>query len=322
MTVHTPAGGSRVPTVLVVGDINPDLILDGDVVPRFGQIEQVLSGAAQVIGGSASIAANGLARLGIATAVNGIVGDDERGRFMVDELRRSGVDVDQIAVDCDHPTGISVILNSVNDRAILTMPGTIPLLDARDVIGAVDALHPDHVHFASFFLLPGLAKGLSVLLDSLRARGITTSLDTNWDPAEEWEGLADVVPRLDYLFPNVEELRAISRRLLAPLDRDDVDAAIALASLGPTVVVKAGPDGGWSVTPRGDVATAAGLPVRVADTAGAGDSFDAGYLAAVFSGIDDERVRVRWAAVAGSLSARGIGGTHSQPTREELLGRL
>ena len=316
------AAPARVPTVLVVGDVNPDVILDGDVVPHFGQVEQVLSGAAQVIGGSAAIAANGLARLGIRTAVNGIVGDDERGRFMVAELRAAGVDVDQIAVDCDHPTGLSVILNAVDDRAILTLPGTIPLLGARDVLGAVDALHPDHVHFASFFLLPGLARDLSTVLDALRERGITASLDTNWDPFGAWDGLADVIPRLDYLFPNLEELRAIAARLLAPFERDDIEAATAVASLGPTVVVKAGSAGGWSVTPRGELAKAAGLPVVVADTAGAGDSFDAGYLAAVASGVVDESVRVRWAAVAGSLSARGVGGTGSQPTAEELIAQL
>jgi ribokinase len=48
--------------VLVVGDANPDLILRGDVRPRFGQAEQLLTAADLVLGGSASITAAGCAR--------------------------------------------------------------------------------------------------------------------------------------------------------------------------------------------------------------------------------------------------------------------
>ncbi len=49
-------------TVLVVGDANVDLVLAGDVVPRFGQAEQLLDAASLVLGGSASIAASAPAR--------------------------------------------------------------------------------------------------------------------------------------------------------------------------------------------------------------------------------------------------------------------
>ena len=58
------------------------------------------------------------------------------------------------------------------------------------------------------------------------------------------------------------------------------------------------------------------------DTTGAGDSFDAGYLAAFLGGVADEGDRLRWAAVAGSLSVRGRGGTAAQATRDELLRSL
>ena len=54
---QAPLRGHRVthPDVLVVGDANPDLILGGDVVPRFGQQEQLLDRAEWVLGGSAAI---------------------------------------------------------------------------------------------------------------------------------------------------------------------------------------------------------------------------------------------------------------------------
>jgi len=60
--------------VLVVGDANPDLLLRGDVRPRFGQAEQLLTGADLVLGGSAAITAAGCARLGLRTALFAAVG--------------------------------------------------------------------------------------------------------------------------------------------------------------------------------------------------------------------------------------------------------
>ena len=54
---------------------------------------------------------------------------------------------------------------------------------------------------------------------------------------------------------------------------------------------------------------------------GAGDGFDAGYVAALVAGIEDEAVRLGWAAAAGALSTRGTGGTATQATRADL-GRL
>jgi len=95
-----------------------------------------------------------------------------------------------------------------------------------------------------------------------------------------------------------------------------------LAELGPRVVVKAGGDGGWSVAAGAPLVSAPGLLVSVVDTTGAGDSFNAGYLAALASGIEDERERLSWATTAGSLSTLGAGGTGSQATRAELTAAL
>jgi ribokinase len=306
--------------VLVVGDANVDLILRGDVVPRFGQAEQLLDRADLVLGGSAAIVAMGLAKLGVTTSICAVVGEDEFGGVVRGALARGGVGPDSLRVESVGPTGISVILSDL-DRAILTLPGTIPLLRAVDVRAAVEAFAPSHVHFASYFLQPELAAELPDLLGWLRQRDITTSLDTNWDPAGRWLGLADVVPLIDLFFPNRAELVGIAEALGIDFDHDHA-AAIGIARLGPRVVVKAGEHGGWSVGSDGVVESSAGLALEVVDTTGAGDSFDAGYLAARQHGISREVERLRWAAVAGSLSTRGPGGTAAQPGLPELRDRL
>ena len=305
--------------VLVVGDANVDLVLHGDVVPRFGQVEQLLDDARLVLGGSASIVATGLARLGVPASLVAVVGDDEFGRYCTTALRDAGVDT-HVRIDGAAPTGISVILSAPDDRSILTLAGTIPLLTADDVRAAVAATGARWVHFASPFLMPAFAAGLAALVAELAAAGVGTSIDTNWDPTEQWSGLAEVLAVVDIVLPNRAELTAIAAAV-APPEADLSSPELAAATIvarGARVVVKDGSAGGWSLAALGVPVRAAGLQLDVVDTTGAGDSFDAGYLAAVAHGVGDEQRRVRWATVAGSLSTRALGGTGAQATLDEL----
>src|ERR1700733_13940764 len=83
----------RPPEVLVIGDANPDLLVTGDVIPQFGQVEKLVDSADLVLGGSAAIAACGLARLGIPTALAAVIGEDLFGEFVRGELAAAGVDI-------------------------------------------------------------------------------------------------------------------------------------------------------------------------------------------------------------------------------------
>jgi len=331
--------------VLVVGDANLDLVLAGDVVPRFGQEEQLLESSRLVLGSSAGIVAHGLARLGVDTTLVACVGDDDFGRVTVERLRDGGVDTSGVRVVGDRATGLSVILSAPHDRSILTDTGAMTEVGSADVRAALDAGRRagrpyGHLHVASWFLLPGLAAELPALFAELRAEGTTVSLDTNWDPSGRWEGLREALPHVDLFLPNREELRAVGAALGArsvsrsgssgddadalagghagPDEHAEAAAASSIVELGPALVVKAGRDGGWSLRAGGAVVRHPGLVLDVVDTTGAGDSFDAGYLAAWTAAVGDEVERLRWATTAGSLSTRAAGGTGAQATRDDL----
>src|SRR3954467_11450254 len=92
--------------VLVVGDANPDLVLRGDVVPRFGQAEQLVDAADLVLGGSAATTRWGAARFGVPTRLVAAVGADGYGSFVRSSLVAVGVDVSALRV-VDAPTGLS-----------------------------------------------------------------------------------------------------------------------------------------------------------------------------------------------------------------------
>jgi ribokinase len=301
----------RAPDVLVIGEANPDLVLTGDVVPAFGQAETLVDSADLVLGGSAAIVACGLARLGVATALAATIGDDLFGRFVRAALDERGVDTRWIRVDPDLATGISVVLSS-GDRAILTFPGTIastgPELVDDDLMTSVR-----HVHSASYFLLPRLAPHLPELFARARRAGATTSVDTNWDPAQTWADVDRLLDHTDVLLPNVAELLALTGRT----DRDE--AARVVLGHGCQVALKDGADGGtlWQAP---DLVTRVSAPdVAAIDTTGAGDSFDAGFISGLLGGLSREECLAR-AVACGSLSTRAVGGTAGQPGLDELPG--
>ncbi|GAC1385349.1 MAG: PfkB family carbohydrate kinase [Herpetosiphon sp.] len=297
--------------VVVVGEVNPDLILRGEVTPVFGQVEQMIDDAQLVIGSSSAIFACGAARLGLRVAFIGKTGDDLFGSFMRQELAARGVDVRGIVVDPAIRTGLSVMLARELDRAILTYSGSIGALRYDEIdMGVIEQAR--HLHMGSFFMLEMLQPEVPRLFRAARALGLTVSLDTNYDPAERWDaGLEEVLQQVDLFLPNEVELLAISGE--REMDR-------ALERLGkrvPVMGVKRGAAGG--IARRGsEVATAAGISVNVIDTTGAGDSFDAGFVYGYLHGWSLERT-VRLACACGSLSTRAAGGTAAQATLAEAM---
>jgi len=300
--------------LLVLGDANPDLILVGDVEAVFGQAEKLVEGHHVAVGGSGAIMACGAARLGLRTAFAGVVGDDAFGRFMIDALEARGVDTRGVRVDPDRPTGLSVVLARDDDRATLTSLGTI-----GDLAGA--AVDPDllvrarHVHVASYYLQRALQPDLPELFDAVHAADASTSIDPNWDPAERWDSdLLALLSRTDCFLPNSTEARDIT-------GVDDIDvAAQALAGHGGVVAIKFGQGGGLVI--QGDeVVRSESIPADVVDTTGAGDNFDAGFIAGRLRGWPLARC-LSVAVACGSLSTRAAGGTAAQPTMEEALAAL
>jgi sugar/nucleoside kinase (ribokinase family) len=93
-----------------------------------------------------------------------------------------------------------------------------------------------------------------------------------------------------------------------------------LTRYGPTVVVKDGADGALACA-GGELLRVGAVPVEPVDAVGAGDSFDAGFIAALLDGTPLPEA-LRFAAVCGALSTRAHGGTTAQPTWDEALARL
>ncbi len=305
--------------ILVVGEINPDVVVsDPDPVPVFDEVERVVGSIHLTVGSSSAIFACGAVRLDLRVAYVGIVGDDPFGRFMLDAMSARGIDVTGCTVDATRPTGATVILTSGHDRAILTAMGTIGALDV-DTVPEPLLARARHIHSGCFYLQETSRERLPAFFAAARARGTTTSFDTNWDPSGSWDGgVAAMLRSADVFFPNAAEARRITRL-------DDVEeAARALAvagtagrtDSGPIIAVKLGAGGALACTADGPLVRVPAMPVAPVDTTGAGDSFNAGFLRAWLEGAD-LRESLRWGAVCGAISTLRLGGIDGQPTLPE-----
>jgi sugar/nucleoside kinase (ribokinase family) len=309
--------------LLVVGELNVDILVPLAGPVRFGQVEQYVERTQVVMGSSSAITACGAARLGVATTLVAVRGDDMFGRFLADELRKQGVSDAGVRVDPALPTGSGVALTQPDgDRAILTALGSIGATTAADVSDELLAAH-SHLHVGSYFLQRGLWAGAAELFERARAGGLTTSLDGNFDPDGTWDrGIRGVLAHTDVFFCNAEEARGVS-------GTDTAHGAIGvLLDLMPEsgcVVFKDGAAGSAAVTRTARLAAAPPpLGGELVDTVGAGDSLAAGFLVG-WGESGDIASALALGVACGTASTRGAGGTAAQPDRaraDELVAQL
>jgi len=309
--IHSTMGGPSWDIVTPL-DICIDLLIQsGGIEPEFGQKERLVPGYALELGGSACIFASQAAKLGLRVLGLGEVGSDPFGEFALATLRLAGVDCVSVRIGKGVQTGIGVaICKDDGDRAILTFLGSIDGARGSDFTQSVLA-GARHVHISSYYLMKSLRPALPDILARARSLGLSTSLDTNWDPDEKWMGeVEEILPFIDVLLPNQNEVLALggSQNLELAIDR--------LADIVPTLAVKLG-ERGSLVRTRGEEIRLPARNVRVVDTVGAGDSFDAGFIYGWLNGRGPRRC-LEIANACGGLSTEAAGGTAAQPTGSRL----
>ena len=295
--------------VLVVGEINVDLILQGyHDFPVPGR-EVLVDDFVLALGSASAICAMGLARLGTPVAFAGIVGADIWGDYCVDVMDAAGIDLSAVRRDPGVKTGVTVSITSPSDRALVTYLGSIAALAADHIHDELFAAG-DHLHVSSYFLQSRLRPGCRDLLQRASRAGLTTSLDPGCDPTGEWgPELRDTLREVDVFLPNEVELEGIT---------GVADPADALRSLenGRTLTVAKLGGRGAMLRSGGAAIRQAAFNVTPLDTTGAGDSFNAGFLHAWLAKRPLDEALATGAA-CGALSTLGLGGTGGQATLEE-----
>jgi len=257
--------------ITIAGEINLDLILYGLPVELPLEQELLASGLEVTLGSSSAITAHNLAALGSKVGFITRVGRDQLGEIAVDRLRAMHVDLDRITHSELSQTGLTVLLTHGGPRHILTYPGCMFEMSLAHL--DVDYLKSArHFHLSSYFLHRALLPEMASLFKELKQAGLTISLDTNDDPADQWgDGIAEVLPYVDVLMPNEREACKLAGT------EDFKKAVESLLKDIPLLVVKRGANGATAFTTEEEVSVKA-IPVEVVDPVGAGDSFNAGFL--------------------------------------------
>lgn len=301
---------------------NLDVVTAGEtmvlgVPPRPGRLRHA-AGLELKIGGAESNLAIALSRLGISAGWAGYLGGGEPGQLVLDRIRAEGVDTSRVRRVEHHPTGLYLREQVGADvRVYYYRRGS-----AASTM-APKAFDPDYLSGARFLHLTGITPALSEECRAFtlwaareaRASGVRVSFDVNYRSklctAEEARGFVEeILPEVYLLFSGDEEARVL-------WGRDDEALARDLARRGPEeVIFKRGGAGSLALV-GGEVLEYAAFPVTEVDPVGAGDAFDAGYLAGHLWGLTSEE-RLRVANAMGAMSVATLGDYEGLPDEREL----
>lgn len=260
----------------VIGNANLDVIVHcTQTFPPAGT-EQIVPEIEMRLGGSAAIAAQRGAQLGLATRLTAKVGDDPSGRMVRALAEADGLELDLITAQ-SADSGLTVAAEDQGcERSFLSSLGAMGTFSPDDV--RAEAFQAKYVLFSGYFLLPGLQGAAAAsLLRASRTSGATSVVDTGhpdggWTDRIRAELFEHVLPHTDIVLPNESELLGLTGV------EDVEDAARNLAArTGALVVAKLGAEGGLVCTGE-EVHRAAAPVVTPLDTTGAGDSFNAVFL--------------------------------------------
>ncbi|HZS49644.1 MAG TPA: PfkB family carbohydrate kinase [Bryobacterales bacterium] len=274
--------------LICIGEFYSDFIFYGlDRVPELGE-EVKTEHFLRSPGGGAPITALTARRLGLRVGLVTVVGS-QTARADLAPLKEAGVETAYSLIHPSRPTGITVSVSTITDRFFLTCTGA-----NRDLERLLPAdlfsycARARHVHLA---LLPRNFARWTALCRRLAACKITTSWDHGWNPDIAAKRGARALLRAVTIFlanRTEGEHWTGQRRPEAALEALARYAALPVLKLGACGAAawernpsdKGHPGGRMILAPAERIRGAA----NGVETTGAGDAFNAGFLAAFIGG--------------------------------------
>jgi ribokinase len=271
------------PRLTIVGDISVDLVMGPlDHWPAVGT-EMIMQRSELRAGGSGGNTALALRSLGVPCQLVAQAGNDAMGHWLVEQF----IDMQASLSDVSGATSLSVgIIHRCGERTFLTTRGHLEHSDWAQLHTQINPQPPADsiVVLTGVFLLPRVRVRYRQIIAQLREYGYRIAIDTGW-PAEGWSAAlrAEMLQWLkdcDHVLLNEAEILALA-------DCNELEPALKKlsAQLGndTTLVAKIGARGAMAIR-RGELCMQSAPCAEVFDTIGAGDAFNAGYLAACLRG--------------------------------------
>jgi sugar/nucleoside kinase (ribokinase family) len=267
-------------------------------------------------GGGAANTSSALGQMGISVAVFSKVGADPNGAFLRSELKRTGVEVSHIVQSEDESTPFTFVgIHPGGERSFIHTPGCNLSFSIKDVDQAA-LLDCRVLLYQDMWVLPQLdGPSAAQILAEAQRRGITTLLDECFGLGPDRQVFEAALPFCDVVLPSYDDMRVI----YPDLDPPRVARHLRQCGAG-RVVLKMGPRGCLVSSEKHD-AQLPSMAEEIVDTTGAGDCFDAGFIAGLVNGLDDlAAARVGGAAAAACI--RTVGGAVGIPSYNALLSQV
>ena len=297
--------------VLFVGDINVDVIMGGLESLPIPDKEITCKTFDVTMGSTAVISACAYSCLGGSSSFMGLTGLDDYGEFMIDGLKSFNVDTSLVKRTDKVRTGVTINMIHESTRTQVTYTGAISEFGPEHV--TCEAIGDfSHIHFAGPYLQTNFIGEITGLLQLAKEKGVTTSIDPQWDPAKKWAYMEEWLPLLTILFVNNGEALSITG------NGDILKAFRELTEKTPCPVMKCGPEGVY-IMENGKPVLIPTKKITVVDTTGAGDSFDAGFLYAILEKNMPLTDAAKFANAVGTRSCTFVGGVNARSTYDDIL---
>lgn len=273
-------------TIYVIGNVNIDLVMGTtDPWPTPGT-ETILPHSEWRVGGAAGNSALALNALNASYRIIANRGHDDFGKWLSKPFgaKARAWPVTRkptaLTVGITHPDGERTFFSNLGHLAEFSMDDVLTQIPEQAKPGDVALL-------SGVYVLPKLRSSYLKLISLLQARGFAVALDTGW-PDGGWTEAVRAealswIEQCDHLLVNELEARSFVGLPLVPI-RDVARVLLDAMKSNANLVIKRGPDG--ALAQCGNVCFEVAAPsVKVVDTIGAGDVFNAGYLDAIRTGM-------------------------------------
>jgi 5-dehydro-2-deoxygluconokinase len=276
----------------------------------------------------------GTARLGLQSALITRVGDEQMGRYVLEQMRREGVSTDGIKVDPKRLTAL--VLLAVEDEGV--SPHIFYRTDCADMALCEDDIDEAFIASAGAVVVTGThfsrpnaeaAQRKAIRIAKKNGRKVAFDIDyrpTLWGltghdaGGERYVKSEQVSQRLRSVLPDCDLIVGTEEEIRIAAGVEDVLGALkAIRALSKaTIVLKRGPMG--CVVYEGDVSKGVvgqGFPIEVYNVLGAGDAFMSGYLRGWLKG-EPAATCATWANACGAFAVSRLLCSPEYPTWTEL----
>ncbi len=298
--------------IIALGELNVDLILNQiEGEPEIGK-EKFAKQMTLTLGSSTAIFAANAAALGAKVAFCGMIGNDSFGDLVEQSLQKKGVDTRYLIRQDKYATGATICMSYDEDRANLTYQGAMDFMSLEDINPEIFKT-TKHIHISSIYMQSGVKRDLVKILELCKENGVTTSLDSQWDPAEKWDlDYKTVLPLVTVFMPNETELKFLtqSQTLDEAIEkiRPYINAAVIKCGSRGSLLMRQG---------KQDRVQKALLNKNVVDCIGAGDSFNSGFITRLAAGDPLDKCQ-QYGNMTGAVNTTAAGGTTAFTCREDV----